>query len=178
MESIKSRPGSLAQRLRPCQGPRPTATPPPRIEQECNHENEPSQDHLVVGADKGRQIPNWTHVGLNGAALAPSAAFSTVRSARAFASTVSLVGEAVALGLPSFTVRGAWRLPQGLPRVLSSWVGNWGVIHRQEVGSAWPLGRWKVEQHAAEQRSGVGADGANSAAHWRKTSIVDSALSA
>jgi hypothetical protein len=66
-------------------------------------------EHVVVlGAQQGRQIFDRPPGSASTFRRSPStAAFSTLRPARAFASTASTVSEAVALGLPSLVVRGA-----------------------------------------------------------------------
>jgi hypothetical protein len=53
-----------------------------RLEQHRNHENEPSQDGLIVGAKQRRQIPHRTKIGLDCTPI--------FKSARTFVSTVNL----------------------------------------------------------------------------------------
>jgi hypothetical protein len=61
-----------------------------RVEEQRNHENEPSEDCLVLGADERRQIPHRAKVDLDHAALAIHSGFLDLQVGKALASTVSL----------------------------------------------------------------------------------------
>jgi hypothetical protein len=75
-----------------------------RVEQQRNHENEPSQDRLVVGAKQRREVPHRAKVGLDGAALALDTRLLDFQISEGLRLDRELVGKASALDLPSFVV--------------------------------------------------------------------------
>ena len=79
------------------------------IEQQRNHENEPSEDRLVVGADERRQIPHRAQVGLDRPPLAVDRGLLDFQVGQGLRLNRELVGKAVALGLPPFVVCGDGR---------------------------------------------------------------------
>ena len=72
-----------------------------------NHENEPPQDGLVVGAKQRRQLAHRTKVGLHGATLALDGGLLDLQVGEGLRLDPEHIGKTIALGLPSFVVRGA-----------------------------------------------------------------------
>ena len=78
-----------------------------RVQQQRHDKNEPAQRYLVGLADQCCQIPHRTEIGLNHAALALDSGFLDLEVSEGLRFNCELFGKAVALGLPSFVVRGA-----------------------------------------------------------------------
>ncbi len=71
-----------------------------RVEEQRNHENEPSQDRLVVGVDERRQIPRRVKIGLDLPTLALHRGLLDLQVGKGLRLDRELVGKAVAIGLP------------------------------------------------------------------------------
>ncbi len=78
-----------------------------RVQQQRDDEDEPSQHHLVGLADEGGKISDGPEVGVDGATLAIHSGLLNLQVGECVRLDRELVGKAVALGLPSFVVRGA-----------------------------------------------------------------------
>jgi len=70
-----------------------------------NHENEPPQDGLVVGAKQRREVTHWTEAGLDLPPLALEGGLLDLQVGEGLRLYRELVGEAVALRLPSSAAR-------------------------------------------------------------------------
>jgi hypothetical protein len=72
-----------------------------------NHENEPPQDGLVVGAKQRREVTHWTEAGLDLPPLALEGGLLDLQVGEGLRLDPEHIGKTIALGLPSFVVRGA-----------------------------------------------------------------------